>query len=210
MNSAASTGAPAFVAMAQYRPSPARSPAAGAPTSTMPGVARISVACVQPMGVRLVEAASARMAVAPLGAGRSRPATASQMPRSRSTLAKWMPAVACSGSGKWIASAAQQRRAQAAGVAERRAGHRRCAPRRRLRPCRDPAAEPPRHGRSCASPSISARLRITRSAGSPASRRSRIAPTAPKRAVDRAAGRGLEGGPQRLDQALGGAAAQDR
>jgi hypothetical protein len=46
------------------------------------------------------------MAVAPLGAGRSLDAASSQAPNSRITLAKWMPAVACSGSGKWMALAA--------------------------------------------------------------------------------------------------------
>jgi hypothetical protein len=68
-------------------------------TSFTPGVARISVDCVQPIG-RPCASAMARIAVAPLGNVRWRARTVSAMPRRPSTFAKWIPAVALAGSGK--------------------------------------------------------------------------------------------------------------
>jgi hypothetical protein len=68
-------------------------------TSFTPGVARISVACVQPIGWPPAAAIS-RIEVAPLGKLRTRDATCAAMPSESSTFAKWMPAVALAGSGK--------------------------------------------------------------------------------------------------------------
>ena len=174
----------------------------------MPDVARTSVAWVQPMARLPVAAASSRMAVAPLGAGRRRFATSSQMPRSFSTLAKWMPAVDCSGSGKWMASAPRSAVRSSAALPTAGGG----SPLRTATAVwtvpiffADRASTWP----SRANPSIRARLRIMTSAGSPASRRACMAPTAPKVPSIAAPVVASNKDQQRFDQSLGRAAAQD-
>ena len=114
---------------------------------TMPGVERISVACVQPMGRRLFEAASARMAVAPLGAGRSRSASGVPDAEIAHHLGEVDAGGRLLGIGKMDRVGFEQGRAQLAGVADRGRRDRRCAPRRRSARRRYPSPTAPRRGR---------------------------------------------------------------
>ena len=129
-----------------------------------------------------VWAASSRIVVAPLGKVRMRGSSASKMPSSRNTRAKWMPAVARAGSGKYTASAASSAACKACGVDT--SG--RAAPAGTAMPVRTrPSALrvwPRRRPAATSSPTILS-VTINRSQGSPASSASCIAPTAPKRAT---------------------------